>query len=358
MIKPKQYILEATNRCNLQCRYCPSVENSGKFPVGDMSVEFFKSIVDRIAAESPESTVIPWANGEPFLHPKYFEMMAYLNSKGLRYYVTTNLTIWREDVLRELLRHSSGCYQLIVSMDGLFGTGNIEKARPGTDEHVLRTNIQRLIRLKAELHSDTELAFKICRRGQDYGEVERYVQYWLENPGVDVVVVGAALVGENEDCMRTEPCQYFDSNFMVIRWTGDVAICAYCDKAVNELEGSYGKVNMENSLLSLYNSPAIEARRKDQRKGIFASPCDTCPIAYSGLGFRGKVSFRDDPGTEYWYQRDYYNQFFSKRLHWKPNSYYGGKTPKESRMAKKVKAEGKPKPTPKKGAVAKAPKVK
>ena len=36
----------------------------------------------------------------------------------------------------------------------------------------------------------------------------------------------------------------------------------------------------------------------------------------------------------------------------------GGKTPKESRMAKKVKAEGKPKPTPKKGAVAKAPKVK
>ena len=169
MIKPKQYILEATNRCNLQCRYCPSVENTGKFPVGDMSVEFFKSIVDRIAAESPESTVIPWANGEPFLHPKYFEMMAYLNSKGLRYYVTTNLTIWREDVLRELLRHGSGCYQLIISMDGLFGSGNIARARPGTDEELLRRNIGRLIALKEEISSETELAFKICRRGQDYG---------------------------------------------------------------------------------------------------------------------------------------------------------------------------------------------
>ena len=325
MIHPKQFIIEATNRCNLQCRYCPSVENTGKFSIGDIDVDFFKSIVDRIAEESPESTVIPWANGEPFMHPRYLEMMEYLNLKKIRYYVTTNLTIWREDVLRELLRPGSGCYQLIVSMDGLFGSGNIAKARPGTDEETLRRNIGRLIDLKSELASETELAFKICRRGQDYGEIERYVQYWLANPGLDFVIVGDALVGENDHVMRTDPCQYFDHNFMVIRWTGDVTICAYCDKAVNELEGSYGKVGMTGSLLELYNNEIITRRRDAQNTGVFSSPCDICPIAYSGIGFRGKINFRDDPGTEYWYQRDYYNQFFSKQLHWKPNSYYGGK---------------------------------
>jgi MoaA/NifB/PqqE/SkfB family radical SAM enzyme len=330
VIHPKQFIVETTNRCNLQCRYCPSVDNTGKFPVGDMDVEFFKSIIDRIAIESPESTVIPWANGEPFLHPKYLQMMQYLNSKGLRFYITTNLTIWREDVLRELLKPGSGCYQLIVSMDGIFGSGNIAKARPGTDEELLRRNIGRLFALKAEMASETDLAFKICRRGQDYGEVERYIQYWLENPDLDFVIVGDALVGENEDIMRTEPCQYFDNNFMVIRWTGDVTLCAYCDKAVNELEGSYGKVDMANSLLGIYNCQEIESRRQEQKNGIFASPCNTCPIAYSGIGFKGKISFRDDPGTEYWYQRDYYNQFFSKKLRWKPNSYYGGKDAQET----------------------------
>jgi len=55
-VVPKQFILESTNRCNLMCRYCPSVENTGKFPVGDMSIELFKSIVDRIAVEAPGST--------------------------------------------------------------------------------------------------------------------------------------------------------------------------------------------------------------------------------------------------------------------------------------------------------------
>ena len=325
MIIPKQYILEATNRCNLQCRYCPSVDNTGKFPVGDMDVELFKSIVDRIKEESPESTVIPWANGEPFLHPKYLEMMEYLNNKGLRFYVTTNLTIWRENVLRELLIPGSGCYQLIVSMDGLFGSGNIAKARPGTDENLLRDNLGKLFALKTELASNTEIAVKICRRGQDYGEIERYVKYWLAHPDIDFVIVGDALVGENEDGMRTEPCQYFDDNFMVIRWNGQVAICAYCDKAINEMEGSYGTVGMTGSLLALYNNEDIAFRREEQNSGRFSSPCDTCPIAYTGIGYRGKVSFRDDPGTDYWYQKDYYNQFFSTRLHWKPNSYYGGK---------------------------------
>lgn len=324
MVYPKQFILEATNRCNLECKYCPSVCNDG-FPSGDMSVEFFTSIVDRIAEESPKSTVIPWANGEPFLHPHYLEMIQYLNSKHLRFYVTTNLTIWREDVLRELLRDDSGCYQLIVSMDGLFGSGNIDKARPGTDEEVLRRNVGKLFALKHEMDSKTELAFKICRRGQDYGEVERYVQYWLEHSDLDFVIVGDSLIGENEHSMRIEPCQYFDHNFMVIRWTGDVTICAYNDRAVNKLEGSYGKVGLTGSLLELYNNAQITRRREAQNVGVFEAPCDTCPIAYTGIGFRGQITFRDNPGQPYWFQKDYYNQFFSKKLQWKPNSYYGGK---------------------------------
>ena len=326
-VVPKQFILESTNRCNLMCRYCPSVENTGKFPVGDMSIELFKSIVDRIAVEAPGSTVIPWANGEPFLHPQYLEMMQYLNTKGLRFYITTNLTIWREDVLRELLRDGSNMYQLIVSMDGIFGSGNIAKARPGTDEEVLRRNIGRLFALKDEVNSKADLAFKICRRGQDYGEIERYIHYWLENPDLDFVIVGDALIGENEDSMRTEPCQYFDNNFMVIRWTGDIVICAYNDKAVNDLAGSYGKVRLEGSLLELYNNIKITRRREVQKAGVFTAPCDTCPIAYTGIGCKGKIQFRDNPGQEYYFQRDYYNQFFSKKLHWKANSYYGGKDP-------------------------------
>jgi len=41
------------------------------------------------------------------------------------------------------------------------------------------------------------------------------------------------------------------------------------------------------------------------------------------------VEFRNNPGTMYYFQQDYYNSFFSKKKNWKPNSYYGGKDPAE-----------------------------
>jgi MoaA/NifB/PqqE/SkfB family radical SAM enzyme len=319
LIRPKQIDIEVTSVCNLKCKLCPSLCNDGKS--GHMPLAFFKSIVDRI--DWP-CTVVAWLNGEPFLNPWYLEMVQYLNEKKQRFYTTTNLTIWREDVLREILQEGSHAYQLIVSMDGLFGSGNIAKARLGTDESVLYANIQRLLALKEELHSSVELAFKICRRGQDWGEIERYIKYWLGNNGVDFVVVGDALSGENDECMRTEKCQYSDNNFMVVRWDGTLVTCAYNDKVVNDHMLSYGRLGMDDNLIETYNNKTITKFRNDQAVGNYPKPCDTCTFAYTGKGFGGPIEFRDEPGNLYWFHRDYYNQFFSKKRNWKPNSYYGG----------------------------------
>lgn len=319
MLRPKQLDIEVTSLCNLQCKLCPSLCNDGK--TGNMSFSFFKSIVDRI--DWP-CTVVAWLNGEPFMNPEYLDMVKYLNEKKQRFYTTTNLTIWREDVLREILRNGSSAYQLIVSMDGLFGTGNISKARPGTNETILAANIKRLLQLKEELNSKVELAFKICRRGQDWGEIERYITSWLDNPIVDFTVVGDALSGENDECMRTAPCQYSDNNFMVVRWDGTLVMCAYNDKVVNDHMLSYGTLNETDNLVDVYNNEIITKFRNDQRNGNYPKPCDTCTFAYTGLGFGGTIEFRSKPGNPYWFHRDYYNQFFSKKLNWKPNSYYGG----------------------------------
>ena len=321
MIVPKQVIIEVTSRCNLSCKFCPSTCDDS-YRHGDMSLEFFKSIVDRIDFDA---TVIPWMNGEPFLNADYLEMVKYLNQKGKRFYVTTNLTIWREEVLRELLRPGSGCYQLIVSMDGIPGSRSIEKARPGTDEARLLSGVNRLLRMKADLDSPTNIAFKICERGQDWAEIEEYIQYWLAEDAVDYICVGKPLKDLNEECMRTHPCQYFDHNFMVIRWDGNLPICAYNDAAANRLELSYGRLGMHENLLEVYNNASITALRTDQNNGIYHGPCKLCGFAYTGRGFHGeKMEFRDDPGNFFYFQQDYYNSFYSKKRDWKPNSYYGG----------------------------------
>jgi len=321
---PKQVILEVTSRCNLQCKYCPNVQNKD-FPVGDMDLAMFKNVADLVKKEMPETVVIPWMNGEPFMNRNYLEMVKYLSTLGLRFYVTTNLTIWNQELLEFLLSDQSTCYQLIISMDGVPGSDSIELARPGTNKHLLVTNVERLLVIKRLQGSKKDVAVKICERGQDWQEIEEYVMHWLggKHPA-DYVCVGKPLKDENEVSMRRHPCQYFDRNFMVIRWDGTCVPCAYNDKVANQGMLSYGKVSADTkSLLEVYNNESICKLRSDQDAGVFHQPCDVCSFAYTGLGFEGQVRFRADPaGEPLFYHQDYYNMFFSKKKDWKPKEYY------------------------------------
>lgn len=318
-LKPKQVDIEVTNVCNLKCKLCPGLCNTS-FHQGFMSFDFFKMVVDKIDFDC---SIVPWLNGEPLLNPDYHKMLAYLSEKKLPYYTTTNMTVWRDDVFFELLKKGSSAYQLIISLDGLWGNGNISKARPGSNEQAIRMHIDMLLKLKKELNSDLDIAVKICERGQDWGEIEKYIQHWLNIEGINFVVLGKPLKGENEISMRTQPCQYSDRNFMVIRWDGTLIMCAYNEKVANDLMLSYGKVTPESNLLDLYNNRFITAFREDQRNGIYPEPCDKCTFAYTGQGFQGSVLFREDPSKEYYFHQDYYNSFFSKVKKWKPISYYG-----------------------------------
>ena len=326
MKRPKQVILEVTNRCNLKCKFCPNTCNDS-FPVGDMTLDMFKGIVDQMAMDFPDAVAIPWMNGEPFMNPDFLEMVRYLSLKKVRFYVTTNLTIWRKDVVEFLLSDKSTCYQLIVSMDGLEGTGSIGTARPGTDEGMLLKNVNQLLIMKGQMNSEKDVAFKICERGQDWQEIEDYIQYWLGDERVNYVCVGKPLKDENETSMRRHPCQYFDNNFMVIRWDGTLVPCAYNDRVANKLMLSYGRFQPEllDRLLVLYNNQEVSRLRIDQNKGIFHEPCASCAFAYTGHGFGGEVRFRkDELGKPVYFHQDYYNSFFSLRESVKKAEYYLG----------------------------------
>ena len=82
---PKQIIIETSGVCQLKCKYCPTLSPDAK--TGFMDMDLFKSIIDRV---NFSTTVIPWMNGEPLLHPDYADMLDYIEEAGLRYYITTN----------------------------------------------------------------------------------------------------------------------------------------------------------------------------------------------------------------------------------------------------------------------------
>jgi MoaA/NifB/PqqE/SkfB family radical SAM enzyme len=312
--------IEVTSYCNLKCRFCPAWTEGAN--IRHMDPLLYASIIDRV--DFP-TTIVPWLNGEPLLHPEYYDLIKYTTDKGLPCYITTNGTLWNERLFNHITNRTS-CYQLIFSLDGLplLKSQSIEKARPGSNRELILSNIKRFLRLKRSKGNEIDVCLKICRRGQDYGEIEEDIAYWLKTPGVDFVCVGDDLVDDNTAGMRVYPCQYSDNNFLVIKSDGYATLCAYNDRMTNDRQYAIGHVGYEDNLLDFYNNDAYTRFRKDQRKGIFHGPCKTCGFAYTGTGFNGELRFRDKSLTDQpiYYHQDYYNQFFSLKRKWKIDDYY------------------------------------
>jgi MoaA/NifB/PqqE/SkfB family radical SAM enzyme len=307
-IVPKQVDIEVTSRCNLQCKLCPTLD--GKAKAMDMPLSLFKSIIKRV---NFPTTIVPWLNGEPMLHPEYPEMLKTLNDAHLRYYVTTNGMLFRQDAFMELLSPGTSCYQIIFSLDGT-DCKTAAAARPGTDYETVSKSIKTAMEMNRDLGKHVDIAVKICERGQDYEEIERFIAKWL---GVaDYVCVGKPLNRLNEESMRKYPCRYSDPNFMVVKSDGRMTRCAYNFAATNDERYTMGRVDGEYEdvpLLDIYNNEKMRDFRTAQRNGIFPGPCATCGFAYTGDGFDGTLRFRNRSlvAVPLFYHDDYYNRFFS-----------------------------------------------
>ena len=312
MIIPKQVNVEITSKCNLHCLGCPYNETgSGE----DMDVDFFKSIIDRI--DFP-TVVVPQVIGEPLLHSRCTELMKYIGDKKLPFYITTNGMIYNEE-LYDYILSGNYCYQVVFSLDGMPGTGNIEKTRPGSSETKVLANINRFIEERNRRSSNMVIGVKICRRGQDWGEIERYIPYWLDR-SADYVIVGDLLENHNTPGLRTEPCQYFANNFMVIKSDGKMVLCAY-NNEINKGRNWLGTLGRDDNLLEAYNNDAYTFYRLEQKVGRFHGPCQTCGFAYTGYGLTGTVRFRGS-NRKIYFSRDYYNHFYSLKKKWKPEKSY------------------------------------
>ncbi len=316
MIYPKQIIIESSAVCNLRCKGCPINTNSNRG--GLMEWSYFKSIIDRI--DFPV-VVIPWANGEPLMHPQIAQMVEYINAAGHKQYLTTNGHFWNESLFQRITDPDSTCYQIIFSLDGLDDSVSIVKARPGSDPEKVLSTINDFLDLKRKKGAKLDVAVKIVRRGQDWQEIEEYILQWLDR-GVDYVCEGRMLEEDTVDRMRRYPCQYFDNNFMVIRWDGRLVLCAYNDKVVNNGENPLFALDEMTPLLEAYNSEAYQRYREHQNQGCYDGPCATCGFAYTGMGMDGWVRFRKDPKRKISYRRDYYNSFYSLQDRGKVAAYY------------------------------------
>lgn len=134
---PRFAQIEPIGRCNLACRMC-SVNERGD-TVAEMAFERFAALLDAM----PDLRELHLQGlGEPLLHARFFDMVAYAVARGVRVSANSNLTLLTEARARACV--SCGLAALSVSLDGASAAVYEHIRRKASHAKVLR-NLDRLV---------------------------------------------------------------------------------------------------------------------------------------------------------------------------------------------------------------------
>jgi radical SAM protein with 4Fe4S-binding SPASM domain len=185
---------EPTTSCNLRCPECPSGLRSFTRPTGMMEEKLYKKTIDELA--DTLLYLIFYFQGEPYLHPKFFELVQYAHNKGIYTATSTNAHYLNDEKARKTVE--SGLDRLIISIDGTTQEtyeqyrigGNLEKVLEGT---------RNIIKWKKELKSSTpHVIFQFLVVKPNEHQIED-VKRLAEEMGVDEVGLKTAQIYDYEE---------------------------------------------------------------------------------------------------------------------------------------------------------------
>jgi MoaA/NifB/PqqE/SkfB family radical SAM enzyme len=117
---PLEVHLDVTNTCNAACVTCwdhsPDLREPrpNAWKARKLDADRFRRLVDELAALGSVEHVVVSGMGEPFTHPRIYEMLAHVRARGMRITLMTNLVA--ADIDRLL---SIGVDHLLVGVQGV-----------------------------------------------------------------------------------------------------------------------------------------------------------------------------------------------------------------------------------------------
>jgi radical SAM protein with 4Fe4S-binding SPASM domain len=278
---PDRMYLESTNVCNLKCVMCPTGLGMVKRPKGYMDYGLFAQVIDEMAPHVKTTTLHIW--GEPLLHPRIYDMIAYCRAKGLHSEISTNATLLSEENGRRII--DAGLEAIYLCLDGATRE-TYEKVRCSADYEQTRSNIKRFLEMKARRGADLRVSVQIIDIKPTSSEVQRFKQMW-SLPGVDRVHVKAfdSWAGQVDEIneLRTDQetqhtpdvRRYHCPNLWYhvhIYWDGTL-VC--CDRDFN---AAYPLGNVRNGVMQAWNGPRMIELRRKHLKGQLedVSSCGQC----------------------------------------------------------------------------------
>jgi MoaA/NifB/PqqE/SkfB family radical SAM enzyme len=183
---PDRMYLESTNVCNLQCIMCPTGLGQQVRPKGFIDFELFKRIVDEMAPHVSTTTLHIW--GEPLLHPRILDMIAYCSAHNLHAEISTNATLLTPEVGRKILQAGLGA--IYLCLDGATPE-TYEKVRRRADYAETRANIEAFLAERQRLGLKKPLVkLQIIEIAPTQNEIAEFRRQW-EARGVDKINVKA-----------------------------------------------------------------------------------------------------------------------------------------------------------------------
>ncbi len=156
MVEPKAIrtvFVEMTNKCNFRCNFCP-IEKKSR-PSGEIEFELFCRIVDEIREKKISDRIGFHVMGEPLLHPKIAEAVAYAKGHGLATGLTTNGALLRENMVHRLIE--SGLDSISISLETV---DSVEHQSRGTDMP-FEAYYERILRAVRILHAESPIEITI-----------------------------------------------------------------------------------------------------------------------------------------------------------------------------------------------------
>lgn len=273
---PWSLSVEPTTACNLSCPECPSGLKQFTRPIGQMTFENFKTIINK--QHKWLIWLILYFQGEPFLNTHFFEFVRYAKEKKIFTTTSTNGHYLSKSLAKKTVE--SGLDQLIISLDGL-DAETYKKYRIGGNFNTVMDGIKNLVEAKqiaAVSHPYIIVQFIVFKSNEH--QIEK-VKQLKKDLGVDKVELktaqfynyenGKDLMPSNTAFARYEEIkqgEYQIKNKLknrclrmwqgsVITWDGDVVPCCY-DK---DADYKFGNV-VERDFKEIKNNAAYSNFRQ------------------------------------------------------------------------------------------------
>lgn len=265
---PEILQIESTNICNARCVFCPRDQMHRR--QGVMDEALFRKVVDDCAALGI-CHVRLHNYGEPFVDRHLTDKVAYAKQKGIAEVgVISNGSLIDEQVARGVIE--AGLDAINISVDAS-GREVFERTRVGLEYDKVIANIERLVRIRAELgRTHPKLILSFVR--QDNSDEERaFIDHWRTIADKIHITDLHNWAGTlNRDSDVRYPCYRQWLTFTVL-WDGRVSLCCA------DFDGRVILGDMRTSnIRDIWESEAYRQVRREHLESGGPEICRACDL--------------------------------------------------------------------------------